>query len=89
MSQVLADFGRFEKFIKEVIKKQLDLSMQLCKEYPGYGRLHEQLHLLLHIYDSNFRKVLAALLHSEVTINQFPQILDQVLNEQFDISFTN
>ena len=73
-----------ETFVKCIIWKQLDLSYISVAASPTNQILRQYLHLMQHIYDSNFYKILAGRLNTAVTVRQFAKIFAQVLDEQLD-----
>ena len=79
MSQSFETTVKKDNYIKELIKKQLHLSDILCWRYPYNDTLRTHLALLLNIYNSNFHRILATRLKSEVTIHQFSQIYVKAL----------
>lgn len=95
MDQTLYDFGSFntitekENFVKELIKKQVDLSERLCDVYSGNEVFDAHYILLLNIQNSNFYRVLSSSLTTQVTIDQSANIFVQVLEEYVSIIITN
>ena len=95
MDQTLYDFSSFntitekENFVKELIKKQVDLSERLCDVYSGNEVFDTHYILLLNIQNSNFYRVLSSSLTTQVTIDQSANIFVQVLEEYVSIIITN
>ena len=78
-----------ENFVYCIIKKQLDLSYISVAASRTDRILRQHLHLMQHIYDSNFYKISAGRLNTAVTVRQFPDIYAQVLDEHLAIVLIN
>ena len=70
-----------QNFIKDIIKKQLDLAYISPAVHPTDRILNTHLHLMKHIYDSNFYKLLAQRIDGSITVRQFAEIFANLLNE--------
>lgn len=83
MDQVLYDFNKFdteieeENFIKDLIKKQVDLSAHLIAIYSDNPLLNAHFLLLLNIQNSNFHKILSPRLTTQLTITNLQKYLDR------------
>ena len=81
MDQVLYDFNKFdteieeENFIKDLIKKQVDLSAHLVEIYSDNPSLNAHYLLLLNTQNSNFHKILFPSLTTQSTIDHFAENL--------------
>ena len=94
-NEILHDFSSFnsveekEIFLKNLIRKQLELSKTCFLADPTSQNLHQHTQLMGQIYNSNFHKILASRLNTPVSINQFATIFSEVLDEQLEIVLTN
>lgn len=83
MDQVLYDFSKSdteieeENFIKDLIKKQVDLSAHLVEIYSDNPSLNAHYLLLLNIQNSNFHKILLPRLTTQLTITNLQKYLDR------------
>ena len=91
----LCDFSNFnsleekENFIKDIIKKQVNLSYISVAAFPNERVLKNHLHILKHVGDSNFCKLLAGRVNGPVKVQQFAEVFTKLLDEQLDILLTN
>ena len=89
------DFERFssvaenESYIKNVVKKQVDLFLIFYMADPNNETLRLHYQLMQNIYDSNFHKVLASRLNTSLTVNESAYVFAQILQEQVDNTFFN
>ena len=85
-----SDFNSLEKkeqFIKDVIRKQVELAHISAAAHPTDRTLH--LHLIKRIHDSNFYKLLAQHINGRITVRQFAEIFANLLDEQLDVVLIN
>ena len=66
-----------KKFIKDLIKKQVDLSAHLIAIYSDNPLLNAHFLLLLNIQNSNFHKILSPRLTTQLTITNLQKYLDR------------
>ena len=85
-NQKLYDFGSFntlekkENFMKDIIKKQLDLAYVSAAVHPTDRILNTHPHLMKYIYDSNFYKLLAQRIDGSITFRQFGEMFANFLD---------
>ena len=94
-NEILYNFSSFETikekeiFVKNLIKKQFELSQISFIAYPNNHILHLHMHLMMNTYNSNFYKILSTRLNSPVSVMQFATIFFQVLDEQLQLVLVN
>ena len=77
-----------KNFIKDIIKKQLNLSYISAAAFPNDRVLKNHLNIMKHVQDSNYHKLLAGRVNGPVTVQQFPEVFTKLLDEQLDILLT-
>ena len=73
---ILIIWKKTKNFIKDIIKKQLDLSYISVAAFPNNGVLknHLSISIMKYVQDSNFQKLLAGCVNAPVTVQQFAEI---------------
>ena len=85
---ILILWNKTKNFIKDIIKKQLNLPYISVAAFPNGGVLKNHLNIMKHVQDSNFQKLLAGHVTTPVTVQQFAELFTKLLNEQLDILLT-
>ena len=94
-NQELYDFSDFnsleekEQFIKDIIRKQVELAHVSAAAHPTDRTFFIHLHLMKRIHDSNFSKLLAQCINGRITVRQFAEIFANLLDEQLDVVLIN
>lgn len=87
--QMSYDFSSFnsveekEIFVKNLIKKQVELSQIFCLIYPSNQILCIHVELMICLYNSDFYKILFDRLNTAVSAVELAEILCKVLDKQF------
>ena len=94
-NQELYDFSDFNlleekrQFIKDIIRKHVELANISATAHPIDRTLFIQLHLIKCIHDLNFYKLLAQHINGRISVRQFAKIFANLLDKKLDIVVVN